>query len=262
MAEFITEISSVADGTVNLRGFSLDEVMQSLDHTSAVFLTIVGRIPTEPERVVTNVVLNSLLDHGWVASTVAAARYAASGNPELVPATAAGLLACGRNTVSPGHSFAMLRHAAELRRSQSLSFDDAAAVIVQAYRADGRRLPGLGHPTHKTRDFRAEAIWQAADRVGVGGDAIEQFRAIHRAFVAATSRQLPVNVDGAMAALGCDLGWTVEQTVAMALLSVLPGILAHVMEEIDQEVPLRYIEDGHYEVPPIAKLSLSAQKGA
>jgi citrate synthase len=111
-------------------------------------------------------------------------------------------------------------------------------------------------------DFRAQAIWQVADRVGVSGDAIKQFRAIHSSFAVATSRQLPVNVDGAMAALGCDLGWTVEQTVAIALLSVLPGILAHVMEEMYQGVPLRYIENGRYEVPPITKLSPSARKGA
>ena len=177
--------------------------------------------------------LNTLLDHGWVASTVAATRYAASGNPQLVPALAAGLLACGNNTASPQHSFDVLEQARVLRESLNLTFEQAAERIIDEFRASRKRLPGLGHPTHKTEDFRAVAIWQIADRVGAAGDGIRQFRAIHARFVEASGRFLPVNIDGALAALGYDLGWTATQTVAIGLLSVLPGLMAHAIEELE-----------------------------
>lgn len=254
MTAFSTEISEVVNGTVNLRGYSLDEVIRELDHTQGVFLTLIGRLPTAAEHRLAQAILNTLLDHGWVASTVAAARYAASGNPQLVPAVAAGLLACGSNTVSPQHSFDMLERARALRAKENLDMDGAAVVVVDEYAASQRRLPGLGHPTHKTADFRADAIWKIADEVGASGDGISQFRAIHRRFAAKTGRSLPVNIDGAMAAVGYDLGWTATQTVAFALLSVLPGLLAHVIEEIDAAVPLRHITDGECHVKPMAAL--------
>jgi hypothetical protein len=43
-----------------------------------------------------------------------------------------------------------------------------------------------------------------------------------------------------------DLGLSAQQTVALALLAVLPGLMAHVIEEIDDGVPLRFISDGEY----------------
>jgi hypothetical protein len=36
------------------------------------------------------------------------------------------------------------------------------------------------------------------------------------------------------------------QTVAFALLSVLPGLMGHVVEEIETGKPLRYITSGEY----------------
>ncbi len=212
MSTFRTRISEVVEGAVNLRGYSLEEVIRELDYTSATYLTIIGHLPTEVERRVTEALLNALLDHGWVASTVAAARYAASGNPQLVPALAAGLLAAGSNTVSPQHSFDMLERARELRDS-GLDFDQAAATLVTEYRAAKKRLPGLGHPTHKVADFRADVLWDVADEVGATGSGVTQFRAIHANFLATGARSLPINIDGAMAAIGYDLGWSATQTV-------------------------------------------------
>jgi citrate synthase len=253
MTVFCTKISEVVDGAVNLRGYSLEEVERSLSHTEAIFLTIIGRLPTEGERRITEALLNTLLDHGWVASTVATARYAASGNPQLVPALAAGLLACGSNTVSPEHSFDMLDRARELRDS-GMTFDEAASAIVDEYRSARRRVPGLGHPTHKLSDFRADTLWEIADSVGACGTGVAQFRAIQQQLSVTRHRSLPVNIDGAMAAIGYDLGWSATQTVAFALLSVLPGLMAHVIEEIDSAVPLRYIRDGEYNVAPVRSL--------
>ncbi|MGA3254972.1 MAG: citrate/2-methylcitrate synthase [Mycobacterium sp.] len=262
MTQFRTSISEVGEGTVNLRGYSLDDVIRHLDHTDGIFLTILGRLPSPAEHEVTRAMLNTLLDHGWVASTVAATRYAASGNPQLVPALAAGLLACGNNTVSPQHSFDVLEQARVLRESLNLTFEQAAERIIDEFRASRKRLPGLGHPTHKTEDFRAVAIWQIADRVGAAGDGIRQFRAIHARFVEASGRFLPVNIDGALAALGYDLGWTATQTVAIGLLSVLPGLMAHAIEELENPVPLRCISDGVYDVKSISELPVTLEESA
>jgi citrate synthase len=246
MAAFSTRVSEVGPGTVNLRGYSLDAVMRELSYTEGAFLTLVGRLPSAAETRLTDCILSSLLDHGFVASTITAARYIASGNPQFIPAVAGGVLAAGSNTLSPEHSFHMLERAAAIRAEEDLDIDAAAARVVHETRAEGRRLPGLGHPTHKTSDFRADVLFSLAEELGLAGESIAQLHAIHQSFIASTGKFLPINIDGALAAVCRDLGLSYLQTTALAVLSVLPGLMAHVVEEIDEGRPLRHITDGEY----------------
>jgi citrate synthase len=246
MPQFETEVSDVRPGTVLLRGYPLGDVMRELSYTDGAFLSIVGRLPTPGEHDVANVWLNSLLDHGFVASTITAARYIASGNPQFIPAVAGGLLAAGSNTLSPEHAYELLDRAAEARAQDGLGARAAAAIVVRDYRSRKLRLPGFGHPVHKSADFRAEILLDVAERSGVAGESVVLMRAIHEELAAQSGRTLPINIDGAMAAVGRDLGWSTGQTVAFAVLSVLPGLMGHVIEEIASGVPLRYIDDGAY----------------
>lgn len=252
MAYFSTSVSEVTEGVVNLRGYSLAEVMRKATFTQGLYLTIVGRLPSEAETKLLDALLNSLLDHGYVASTITAARYIASGNPQFIPAVAGGILAAGSNTLSPEHSAHLLDHTAELRGDDSLEV--GAERVVDEYVAARKRLPGFGHPTHKTSDFRADILFDLAAELGLDGESIRQLQAIDRAFKAKTGKMnIPINIDGALAAIGRDLGWSANQTVAFAVLSVLPGLMAHVVEEIETGRPLRYIQDGDYVGEPLAK---------
>lgn len=255
MTEFTTSVSEVGDGVVNLRGYSLGDVMRCLTFTEGAYLSIVGRLPSDSERRMLDTVLNSLLDHGFVASTVTAARYIASGNPQLIPAVAGGLLAAGSNTLSPQDSYHLLERAETVRTGMAVTPRAVACQLVEEYVEAGRRIPGFGHPTHKHADFRADILFERAAELGVAGSSVEQLCALHSEFVARTGRKtIPINIDGALAAIGRDMGWTVHQTVAFAALSVLPGLMAHVIEEIDTRKPLRYITDGAYVGEPMQSL--------
>jgi len=240
------------EGEVNLRGYSLKEIMREATYADGAFLAIAGRVPTPEERRLIDAILNSLLDHGYVASTITAARYIASGNPQFIPAVAGGILAAGSNTLSPEHSYGLLERTRELRGDGTL--EDGAERIVEEYVSTKRRLPGFGHPTHKTSDFRADILFDLADELGLAGESITQFQLIHKAFVRRTGKSnIPINIDGALAAIGRDLGLSANQTVAFAVLSVLPGLMAHVIEEIETGRPLRYIQDGEYVGMPMTK---------
>jgi citrate synthase len=252
MAYFSTAVSQVTEGVVNLRGYSLADVMKDATYAQGAFLSITGRMPSRDETRLIDTILNSLLDHGYVASTITAARYIASGNPQFIPAVAGGILAAGSNTLSPEHSFHLLDHTAELRGDGTL--EEGAERVVDEYVSAKKRLPGFGHPTHKTSDFRADILFDRAAELGLDGESIGQFQAIDRAFRAKTGKtNIPINIDGALAAIGRDLGWSANQTVAFALLSVLPGLMAHVIEEIETGRPLRYIQDGDYVGDPLTK---------
>lgn len=255
-ASFQTAVSEVEAGSVNIRGRSQEEIMRRLDYAEGTFLTLVGRLPNQAEARLVNAMLLSLLDHGFVAATITAARYIASGNPEFVPAVAGGLLAAGSNTLSPEHSCALIERGLELREREGLSEADAADLVVAELLEAGRRVPGLGHPVHREGDFRATVLFELADKLELTGAATRLYLAIHAAFVARTGKTtIPINIDGCLACLGMDLGLTPRQIVSIALLGVLPGLMAHVDEEIGQGVPLRYITDGEYVGAPVSPLA-------
>lgn len=247
MADFQTTISDVQEGRVVIRGYSHQEIMEQLSYAEATYLTLIGRLPTAAEGKLVNAMLTSLLDHGFVAATITAARYIASGNPQFVPAVSGGLLAAGQNTLSPEHSYELIEHAMAIKAEQGLSDEGAAKVVIDEIRAAGRRVPGFGHPIHRDGDFRAIVLFELADELGLAGEATALYRAIHAEFVRQTGRtNIPINIDGSLACLGMDLGFQAHHTVSLALLGVLPGLMAHVTEEIESPATLRWIRDGEY----------------
>jgi citrate synthase len=52
---------------------------------------------------------------------------------------------------------------------------------------------------------------------------------------------LPVNVDGAIAAISADLGFAYDLGNAIFLISRLPGLIAHAHEERSRQSPMRQI---------------------
>ena len=74
MAYVSTSVSEVSDGDVNLRGHLLTDVMRKATYADGGFLSITGRMPSPEERRLIDAILNSLLDHGYVASTIRAGR--------------------------------------------------------------------------------------------------------------------------------------------------------------------------------------------
>jgi citrate synthase len=261
VSEFRTAVSAVENGSVNIRGYSHEEIIRQLSYAEGTFLTLVGRLPTPAEGRLLDAMLNSLLDHGFVAATITAARYIASGNPQFVPSVAGGLLAAGQNTLSPQDSFKLIEHARDLQARNGWDDAETARQVVDEVLAAGRRFPGFGHPVHRGSDFRATALFELADELGVTGSATRLYRAIHAAFVERTGKtQIPINIDGCLACLGCDLGLSADQTVGIALLAVLPGLMAHVIEEINDGVPLRFIRDGEYVGPPEQALPAEFQR--
>jgi citrate synthase len=67
---------------------------------------------------------------------------------------------------------------------------------------------------------------------------------------------LPINVDGAIAALLCDLGIPPEIGNAFFIISRVPGLVAHIHEEKTRMKPMRKIdpEDFEYDGPPERKM--------
>ena len=69
-------------------------------------------------------------------------------------------------------------------------------------------------------------------------------------------QRLPVNIDGAIAAVCGDLGLPPEVADALLIISRVPGLTAHVLEEQSRESPMRAIDptSHSYDGPPERRL--------
>ena len=257
-----TSIGFAGENEILVRGYPLEEIIGRLSYSEGVMLALKGRLPSEPERTVLDAVLVCLLDHGFISATVPAARFVASANPSVQAGVAAGVLAMGQNAVSPAHACALI-DGALARVAAGKGPDEVAAEIVSEYSAEKRRLPGFGHPSHTDGDPRAVRIEAVATEAGFVSDRLDIYKRIHAEFVRQTGKtNIPINIDGMMAAVLPEMGFTPDEITVLAMLSYLPGIAAHVLEEINDGVPLRIIPPTHsvYEGPP--KRSLDAAEAA
>ena len=103
--------------------------------------------------------------------------------------------------------------------------------------ADGRRLPGLGHRLYQ-EDPRTTALFAIAEQHGKAGSGVAFMRDLESA-VADTIKPLPINVDGAMAAVLYDLGYPAAAAKLLFIIGRTAGLAAHVIEEYTRERPMR-----------------------
>jgi citrate synthase len=135
------------------------------------------------------------------------------------------------------------------------SLEATAAQTVQEYREAKKRIPGLGHRIH-THDPRTAQLFTLAEELGVAGEGVALLQNM-RASLAAAGIDLPINVDGAIAALLIDLQVPRQLANAFFIIARVPGLVAHVHEEQTRERPMRVIHptDHAYDGPESRNLA-------
>ncbi|NUQ03686.1 MAG: citryl-CoA lyase [Anaerolineae bacterium] len=235
-----TAITEIQPNAIRLRGHTLDSLMGSVTFGQAIYLALVGDLPTPQMGRLIDAILVASIDHGATPPSTLAARTAASTGAPFNAAVAAGLL-----SINQHHGGAiedcmrMIQSALKDRQERSLSAHEAAAALVQSYKENKKRLPGFGHRIH-TDDPRTRRLLAIAHEEGVAGEAVAMVEALARA-VAQRGKFLPVNVDGAIAALLLELNIAPELGNTFFMMARLPGLIAHVYEEKTRERPMRVI---------------------
>ncbi len=207
--------------------------------------------PIAGERRLLDAILVAVADHGAGAPSCATARLAASGNRQSPSAAiAAGILAIGDEHGGAGCAcMEIIASALDMAARESLSISEAARKTVQESIARKKRLPGLGHRTHST-DPRTAVLFAMAREAGVAGDGVALIEALGQA-ASELIRPLPVNVDGALAAVLHDLGFPPVFGKLVFIIGRVAGITAEVAEEYTREKAMRIRIPVNYDgVPP------------
>jgi citrate synthase len=239
-----TALTAIAPNKILIRGYPVDEMMGRLSFADAVYLLLMGELPTPAIGRMLNAILVSSLDHGVTPPSTLAARNVATSGAPLKDSVAAGVLAFG-----PHHGGDIESCMRFLDRGLSLtregrSVQEAARTLADECVKDGVVPPGFGHRFH-TRDPRAARLFQMALELELEGEHVRLLRALEHALEerrTKTVRPLPVNVDGAIAAISADLGFAYDLGNAVFLISRLPGLIAHAHEERTRQAPMRQID--------------------
>jgi citrate synthase len=239
MKPWHTAIVDARDGQIRVRGYDVPSLMTGRTFTDTIFLLHASRLPNDAERALLDAILTGVADHGAGAPSCAAARLAASGNRQsLSAAVAAGLLAVGDDHGGAGLGcMEMIASGVARAREEGLSLEDAAAKTLAELRTDGRRVAGFGHRVHNT-DPRTKVLFDLARSGGIAGDGVAFIEAMERALAAAV-KPLPINIDGALAAVLHDMGFAPPFGRLVFLIGRVAGLTAEVAEELARERPMR-----------------------
>lgn len=139
---------------------------------------------------------------------------------------------------------------------QDRSWEEVADELLGEFRAEKKRVPGLGHRIHSD-DPRTRRLFTLAEEAGVSGAGVQAMSSLARG-LARQGKNLPINVDGALAALLVDLEFDPSVANAFFIMARVPGLVAHVREEVERQRPMRRVDPEQHEYDGPAARSMEA----
>jgi citrate synthase len=240
--KWATALTCIEPNKILVRGYPLDEMMGRLTFGEGIYLLLMGEVPSPAIGSLMEAILVSFIDHGITPPSTLAARNTATTGAPLRACVAAGVLGFGRHHGGDIESCMQFLDAGLELVRRGASYRDAADAIVTECLHDGEPIPGFGHRFH-TRDPRAARLFQMALELEIEGGHVQMIRAVELVVTALPDgHALPVNIDGAIAAVCGDIGIPAEIANALFIISRVPGIAAQAQEERQREHPMRQID--------------------
>ncbi len=234
-----TSISKVEPNHIVTKGYRQEDLIGNVPFPHVVYLLLRGTLPSAQDGRMMDAILTACIDHGVTPPSAIASRTVASGGVPLPTAVAAGILSIGDahgGAIEKGAK--LLQDGVVRMKKEGVSADVIAASLVKDAADQKKRIPGFGHRIH-TADPRTKRLFTLAEELGIAGDHMSLSKAIEAALEKTQGKKLPINVDGAIAAIISDMGFDWRLGKAFFLLGRVAGLTAHVYEEQTQEKPMR-----------------------
>ena len=242
-----TSITKIEPNNVSVRGYPVDKLMGNISFAQAIYLVLTGEMPSPEVGKLVDAIFVSSVDHGASPPSVLSARTVASTGSPLNAAIASGVLAISRyhgGAIEEG--MRLFRTIAERMEKEHKSERETVRIVLTEMRDEGKRASGFGHRIH-SRDPRTQKLFDLAEDLKISGKHIQIARAVEKELETTLGKSLPINVDGAIAAVLCELGIPPEIGNAFFIIARVPGLVAHIHEEWTRMRPMRKIHPQDYE---------------
>ncbi|OGH67003.1 MAG: hypothetical protein A3B90_02015 [Candidatus Magasanikbacteria bacterium RIFCSPHIGHO2_02_FULL_41_13] len=231
---FKTSITNVQrDGTETIRGHELGELVKNNGFVETIYLLLKGDLPDKNQARMLDAILTSVIDHGPAVASALAARISASAKNTLQSSVAAGLLGLGD------------RHGVVIEPAMKFFFEHVGETdlggLLTKMKEQRKYAPGFGHKIFEV-DPRTERLFAIAKETGVYGKCCEFSQKVETTLNSISSKKLPLNADGAIAAILCDMGFDPRVGNGIFVIARVPGLVAHIVEEVTNDEGIRRLE--------------------
>lgn len=231
---FKTSITNVQrDGTEIIRGQELGNLVNNHSFVETIYLLLKGEMPTKNQARMLDAILTSVIDHGPAVASALAARISASAKNTLHSSVAAGLLGLGD------------RHGVVIEPAMKFFSEHIDEVdllgLLQKMKEQKKYAPGFGHKIFEV-DPRTERLFSIAKETSIYGKYCAYAQKVEETLNSISSKKLPLNADGAIAAILCDMGFDSRVGNGIFVIARVPGLIAHIVEEIKNDEGIRRLE--------------------
>lgn len=227
-----TKISVHKDGELYIRGQKLTGLIAKYGFIEGIFLILLGRLPQPMESEILSACLLACIDHGVEAPSAFVGRVVASTGNSMNAALAADMLAIG------DYHGGAIEAAMEFLVSPEEAKDIVATVLAKK-----ERLAGYGHKIYKESDPRAVALFKRAAEAKLDDRYMNKAKLIEKELALQSGKALPLNIDAAIAAILVTMGFSPKLGKSFFALGRMPGMMAHIVEELENEKPYRRFEE-------------------
>ena len=227
--KFKTKLTHIEDGKEMLHGLSMTEKAKDASFSEMIWFLLKGEDPTVQQREMFDAILSIAIDHGAGTPSAMTSRIVASTKNSLHTAVAAGILAFGD------------RHGSALEPAMQFFYDNVTvedvAGLITTRKENKQRIAGYGHKILE-HDERVDMLFEKAKELGLFGKYCEFAVTVGEELNKQSSKVLPMNIDGGIAAIMCDMGWDVSLSRGIWMIARVPGLVAqaHEQSDIDDEV--------------------------
>jgi len=239
--KWATKITKVEPNHLVTRGYRQEDLIGDVPFSHVVYLLLKGELPSKEHGKMMDAILTACIDHGVTPPTAMASRIVASGGVPLSTAVAAGVLSIGDahgGAIEKGAKF--LQEGIARMKKEGKKIDEIAKVLVKESIEQKKRILGFGHRIHNS-DPRTKKLFLLANELKISGEHISLSKSIEKELEIQTGKKLPINVDGAIAAISSDMNFDWRLGKAFFLIGRVAGLTAHVYEEQTEQKPMREI---------------------
>ena len=261
-----TSITNIQPNKIITRGYPQEELIDNISFSEMVYLLLKGELPSFKEAKILNHILISFCDHGVTPPSTQTSRLIASSGSPLNVSLAGGLLSFGKNHAGAIEDSMELfqeliksdfnnhnnfnnnnnynndinnyddNHSQNNNSKCNRNVDIIANGIINEYKLKNKKIPGFGHRYHN-KDPRGAKLMELAKKENFIGPHSELALAIEE--VLFKEKGININVDGASGALLSDMGFSSNEGFGIFMIGRIPGIIAHVTEEVNDEEEFR-----------------------
>lgn len=202
---------------------NLLEVAQKNSFSDMIFELLSENKPSPSESKVFELVLNISIDHGNETPSAVEVIKNANADKSISESVSAGILQI--NNIHGG----AIEPAMELYykiEKNNLSIKD----LVDEFMKKGERISGFGHRIYEN-DPRAELIFKIAKEESINDKFIKIAEKISEELSLIKNKKIPVNIDGAIAAILCSFGWNSNIGKSVFIIARTPGLCGQYLNE-------------------------------